>query len=344
MSAPLTRPRKFFVAVDANSSSIDALNETVRLRHAEDFINVTHFVDTGKEPVDVADTPSRRLLERFELFLTPRIGKSHWNVEYTVLPPDTTVRAGIVHAVNSGGYDFLVAGTGFSRRFRCSLVMIAGVLCEPLQDTTIHVHQMSIQASCTAQRTRVSAGPWVPCLFNPSVSVSPFRFLWFAAQHAHIVLVKERLPDDLPLVFVVGVDGSQSSRTGLDVAMYLSRGRGTVHVVHVYDGEIESSLPDRFKHDRIAVDYAALLSSGKPEYDHVKYTQISRSRGAPLADSLIDYCESVSGTHLFVGVDGLTAYRRGQEVIGSVADRCAKLAKCPVVLVHHELPAEAKFE
>ena len=102
--------RKFFVAADDNPSSMDALNETVRLRHAEDDILVVNFYPHGTLPKEYGDVPSRRLTERFELFLTPRIGKSHWNVVQRELPEDTTVRRGIVDAVNEGGFDFLVAG------------------------------------------------------------------------------------------------------------------------------------------------------------------------------------------------------------------------------------------
>lgn len=105
-----TPSRKFFIAVDANASSLDALAEAVRLRHADDFLSVVNFVEYGKTAEDVSDTPSRRLMERFELYLTPRIAHSHWEAVQRTLPIDTTVRRGIVDAVNTGGYAYLVAG------------------------------------------------------------------------------------------------------------------------------------------------------------------------------------------------------------------------------------------
>lgn len=61
-------------------------------------------------------------------------------------------------------------------------------------------------------------------------------------QRADIIIVKERLPDDIPLVFVVGVDGSTTGDRSFDTAVYFAAAHTkpvTIHVVHVYDGEIE---------------------------------------------------------------------------------------------------------
>ena len=39
-----------------------------------------------------------------------------------------------------------------------------------------------------------------------------------------------------------------------------------------------------------------------------------------------------------VGVDGVRAFREGKAVLGSTADRLARVAKCPVVLVKDHNP------
>jgi hypothetical protein len=73
-------PDRFLVAVDDRVSSMDALREAVRLRHADTHLSVVNFVKFDEDPVEVPDTPSRALTERFELYLTPRIASSHWEI------------------------------------------------------------------------------------------------------------------------------------------------------------------------------------------------------------------------------------------------------------------------
>lgn len=74
-------PQKFFVAVDDRASSVDALHEAVKLRHVDTHLSVVTFLEHGQKPIDAPDVPSRALPERFELYLTPRLAKTHWDVQ-----------------------------------------------------------------------------------------------------------------------------------------------------------------------------------------------------------------------------------------------------------------------
>lgn len=117
---------KFLVGVDDRDSSMNALMETLRLRHASDHVTVVNFFDDDMRSPDAATQAARRaLVERFEVQLIPRLGHALWTVEQVGLLDGKTVRDGLADMAIHGRYDFLVAGVcsrtqhRACRRFAC---------------------------------------------------------------------------------------------------------------------------------------------------------------------------------------------------------------------------------
>lgn len=156
------------------------------------------------------------------------------------------------------------------------------------------------------------------------------------AGHMTTIIVKERLSDDIRLVFIVGVDGSPACFDAVFAALYLSNKRGDVVLVHVQDPDIEAGLPPQYKASAVAETFTGLIAS--VEHPSIRFECIAKTHHQPIADCLIAFCEEKLGTHVVVGVDGVKAFREGRAVVGSNADRVARVSKCPVVLVKDHNP------
>jgi hypothetical protein len=119
---------KFLVGVDDRDSSMNALMETLRLRHASDHVTVVNFFDDDMRSPDAATQAARRaLVERFEVQLIPRLGHALWTVEQVGLLDGKTVRDGLADMAIHGRYDFLVAGVCSRTQHRaCSAFRVRG--------------------------------------------------------------------------------------------------------------------------------------------------------------------------------------------------------------------------
>jgi nucleotide-binding universal stress UspA family protein len=141
-----------------------------------------------------------------------------------------------------------------------------------------------------------------------------------------------------PKVVVVGIDGSTQSRHAAAMAASLARARDAklhlITVVRPPEGwwGIVGSPPTPTALSKTLTDaQREILDTAIAEIDleDVEYDTVEEV-GDP-ARMLIEYCESVNADLLVVGKRGAGLLER--IVLGSVANRVANDAPCPVLLV-----------
>ena len=141
-----------------------------------------------------------------------------------------------------------------------------------------------------------------------------------------------------PQIVVVGIDGSTQSRHAAAMAASLARARDAklhlITVVRPPEGwwGIVGSPPTPTALSKTLTDaQREILDTAIAEIDlsDVEYDTVEEV-GDP-ARMLIEYCESVNADLLVVGKRGAGLLER--IVLGSVANRVANDAPCPVLLV-----------
>jgi nucleotide-binding universal stress UspA family protein len=141
-----------------------------------------------------------------------------------------------------------------------------------------------------------------------------------------------------PKIVVVGIDGSTQSRHAAAMAASLARARDAklhlITVVRPPEGwwGIVGSPPTPTALSKTLTDaQREILDTAIAEIDlsDVEYDTVEEV-GDP-ARMLIEYCQSVSADLLVVGKRGAGLLER--IVLGSVANRVANDAPCPVLLV-----------
>jgi nucleotide-binding universal stress UspA family protein len=133
---------------------------------------------------------------------------------------------------------------------------------------------------------------------------------------------------------VVGIDGSASSERALHWAVEEARIRGAdLEIIHAWHGGLPGLIPDQpdevfQRHSRSVLDTAV---SGLPEGAASLVIDTRPVKGHPaavLVDASADAELVVVGSHGHGGVAG--------SVLGSVSQRVASHARCPVVIVRWE--------
>lgn len=133
---------------------------------------------------------------------------------------------------------------------------------------------------------------------------------------------------------VVGIDGSPSSEGALHWAVEEARIRGAaLEIIHAWHSGLPGLVPDRpdddfQQHSRSVLDTAV---SGLPEGGSSLDIDTRSVKGHPAAvliDASADAALVVVGSHGHGGVAG--------SVLGSVSQRVASHARCPVVIVRWE--------
>ena len=141
---------------------------------------------------------------------------------------------------------------------------------------------------------------------------------------------------------VVGIDFSESSNFALDQALEMANRRddADVHVVYVEDELTTPRIPaamsgqssetdellDNLKR-RVSERLEVLARSGAPKIRHV----VAHVRRGEPAEHIVQLASHLDADLVLVGTHG----RRGLKrlLVGSVAERVVRLARCPVLVV-----------
>jgi nucleotide-binding universal stress UspA family protein len=143
---------------------------------------------------------------------------------------------------------------------------------------------------------------------------------------------------------VVGVDGSEGSRSALAWALAEAARRGAnVEVVSAFPVDFywtDPYLADRNRIDSVRADTEALAHALVAEVR--ADPEVTAARGIDAVDVMITACSGAAAAHLVQCSDDaalLVVGSRGRGAVrstmaGSVALHCAAHARCPVVVVH----------
>jgi nucleotide-binding universal stress UspA family protein len=129
-----------------------------------------------------------------------------------------------------------------------------------------------------------------------------------------------------PLNLVVGFDATPPAELALDRAIeeVATRGGGTIHVVAV-DEEVAGAPPAPAPEVIAAAVEAALARRGRPGLRALVHARTGRA-----ADAILALAAEVEADLIVVGTHG----RRGVDrlLVGSVAERVVREARCPVLV------------
>ncbi|WP_051576205.1 universal stress protein [Streptomyces sp. Tu 6176] len=135
---------------------------------------------------------------------------------------------------------------------------------------------------------------------------------------------------------VVGVDGSPSSRAALHWAVRYARlVDGAVEAVHAW------STPTEFSWSGLVIDPDFDMDHARERFARELRTVFGDERPERLRERVVEGDPSEVLIRASQGADVLVVGRRGhggfgRAMLGSVSQRCAQYAACPVVVVREE--------
>jgi nucleotide-binding universal stress UspA family protein len=140
-----------------------------------------------------------------------------------------------------------------------------------------------------------------------------------------------------PRIFVVAVDGSQSSHEALLKTIQLcDRNRDVVNVVHFFDGRVTNNDLNAKDPNDLKTYYQNVMNDANVIRGTV--VVVEKQIGVTYGESIVAFAFD-NGCHILsLGTDGMTAFCTGKQVdneggkFGSTSDYCVKNAKCNVMV------------
>lgn len=146
-----------------------------------------------------------------------------------------------------------------------------------------------------------------------------------------------------PKVVVVATDLSEASQSAIDAAAWLAEAHGaTLHLVHVYD-PLPFHAPTALQGPSRAMEEAAaeVRAGAAKALEELRAARLAEldvethelSHDDP-GEAIAEHAQASKADLIVVGSHGRRGLRR--MLLGSVAERVSRLARCPVLVVRPE--------
>jgi nucleotide-binding universal stress UspA family protein len=145
-----------------------------------------------------------------------------------------------------------------------------------------------------------------------------------------IVKPQSTIPEGVkPAMFVVAVDLSATASAAVTTALTLMKPTDQLRILHI---DVEENDPDGYKPEKaekMIETFTSMLEMALVDGAVVKQ---EKQPGKTISQQICAFTEESGGHFLFIGIDGMGAWLKGQSALGSVSEACVQDARCTTII------------